>query len=753
MAEKAHSNKIDMNRYLDAMTGTDEDDQIEQEQKAYDITRDGDPTTTGGLWSEEIAAFADMQTIEALFFSEDWVFIVVDLISQKISSQPLLVMRKIMEGGTERTEYADNHPINDIIAQPNEFQDYHSWMYNYVTQYTLLGNAINWYSKSTKQLVTLRTSQISLDFDAKGSISQYLVMEHNEENPLSVARDKALRFKASEIIHTRRPNPVSLIWGLSPFVAGRKSILFNRFSTDYLNSFYLKQATPGMVLEVGDTVNEAKAIRQLRSFEMAYTGRRNQRRTMILPKGIKATQQTHSIADQRISELVNMNRETILALLKIPKHELGLQDSGSLGSEEYKTALRNFWEATLIPSMRMIEGSLNKFFAPMLGESFFFQFDLDNVEALKDDLMRKTEIAAKMLAAGLSINEIRERIWEVEASSDPKADEPYVLVQQQPSFGQQTLSVSPLQSTEEKAIVEIEDKQIDSAELKLKSIVSSRKSGWLESVTKSLEDIAEGKEGQHFEGVVLETLTSMTDVALPLIRKNLVETKATDIPSKSKLRKDIKNAFDNFEEVWVDEYITTLDSTVELGYDQQLDLIFNAPDKEKIEALRRQTAQGRKQILEARGLESFDQVSKTHTDRIMREIIKGSEKNEPISDIIRRVAETFGKPENMQLKAQMIARTETLTAVSIGQAGLMNNAKEVIPGLRKAWLNVGDDGRVRDTHKDKSQGGVSGEIVGVDEEFSNGLRYPRDLQATDGADVINCRCTLITLPPGEDLNE
>ena len=37
---------------------------------------------------------------------------------------------------------------------------------------------------------------------------------------------------------------------------------------------------------------------------------------------------------------------------------------------------------------------------------------------------------------------------------------------------------------------------------------------------------------------------------------------------------------------------------------------------------------------------------------------------------------------------------------------------------------------------------VSGEIVDADEEFSNGLRWPRDTNSEDAAEVINCRCTL-----------
>jgi uncharacterized protein with gpF-like domain len=242
----------------------------------------------------------------------------------------------------------------------------------------------------------------------------------------------------------------------------------------------------------------------------------------------------------------------------------------------------------------------------------------------------------------------------------------------------------------------------------------------------------------------------MAEVAEPIIKKNLVEMKAASMPSKTKLKKDLTKAFDSFEESWVDEFTTTLSSTVDLGYKSQLEMIFNEKDKEKIQALRKRDANRRRLLLEERGIESFASISKTHTERIMSAITDGVKKGETIGQITKRVAETFADPIAMRGKAETIARTETLTAASIGQGAAMINAREVIPGLKKAWLNA-DDARVRDAHLDKSQGGVSGEVIDSKDNFSNGLRFPRDTQADNPGEVINCRCTLVLLPPGDDL--
>lgn len=747
---------------------------FEYDEKSYDFTVQGEPGQGHNeVWSEEVKAFLDSWTLKSLFFTEDWVYITVDLAASKLSAQPLKVMTKRIINGKTILEPNDAHPLNALIAEPNPWQDYHAWCYTLFEEYFLGGNSIMWYARGNKHLVNLGFERVSLDFDPGGQINNYLFTAIPEENPAAIKKDNMMNFKPEDIIHIRRPNPNSLLWGLSPFVPGRKSILFNRYSSDYLNSFYTKGAVPGMAIEMDRSVNESVALRQLRSFELAYQGRKNMRRTLILPKGVKATPVSHNISDQKLPDLVNMNRETILALLKVPKHEVGLQTAGSLGSEEHRVALRNFWEATLIPAAEMVSGGLTKFFAKQLGENNILMFDLSNVEALKDDMMKKALLAKEMLAAGLSVNEVRQRVWEVNTFISEDADVPFVIKPPQqialPPFPQ-----IPRNEEEPESVEEIEDEpatettesdeavdnSVDNTEEKeakpleteepktlkadsLRSTISKRSAGWLISMEKAISDVAESTQRiRPALELSLETLTAMAEVVEPIIKRMLSEK--ASIPSRVRLRKAIEKAFGEFEEEWVDAFIRVLRANIDLGYDQMLGLIFNEQDKRKIEALKARGANKRRLILEERGIESFSQISKTHTERIMSQIVKGAEANETIQQIARRISATFAEPEEMLSKAMMIARTETLTAMSIGQAAAMNDAKSVIPDMKKAWLSANDD-RVRDSHAE-----VNGEVVGVNEKFSNGLAYPREPGAPAG-EVIQCRCSLVLLPPGEDL--
>lgn len=96
--------------------------------------------------------------------------------------------------------------------------------------------------------------------------------------------------------------------------------------------------------------------------------------------------------------------------------------------------------------------------------------------------------------------------------------------------------------------------------------------------------------------------------------------------------------------------------------------------------------------------------------------------------VARELARQFGFDRG---RALLIARTETTSAAGGATlAGIREGG-----ATKKGWLAVQDD-RTRESHA-----AVDGEVVGVDDPFSNGLLYPGD-NAAPPEEVCNCRCTL-----------
>jgi SPP1 gp7 family putative phage head morphogenesis protein len=131
-------------------------------------------------------------------------------------------------------------------------------------------------------------------------------------------------------------------------------------------------------------------------------------------------------------------------------------------------------------------------------------------------------------------------------------------------------------------------------------------------------------------------------------------------------------------------------------------------------------------ILQDRANLFGDSVTKTTLDKLDSTLADGIANGEGITDLSDRVSEVYD--EFPTYRSDRIARTETTYANAVGskegwrQSGVAN-ANE--------WINSGDD-LVRDEHQDEPEG-VGGEIVLLDDDFSNGYSEPCE---------PNCRCVL-----------
>lgn len=699
----------------------------------------GDQGASSDTWREEIRAILDSLTLKSLFFSEDWVYIIVDLVANKISAQNLQVMRRRVEQNTEIYSPMASHPLNGVFENPNPWQDYNSWMYNYVVELTLMGNGMNWWADASQQITTMPTELVNINLDNKCRVEGYQLMTQGDESGFC----SGIEFKPDEVVHTRRPNPSSLLWGLSPFVPGRKAVLFNRYTTDYLNQFYLRQATPGLALIMQKQVNEDVALRQLQTFESAYTGRRNARRTLVVPKGVDVKTLTHTLADQKIVDMVDKNRETIVNLLKVPKHELGIQKVGSLGSEEARLALRNFWEATLLPTMGLIEGSLTKFFRSrgLLKDDLEIKFNVSNVEALQEDKLIKAKLAKEYLESGWTVNEVRQTVYAMAATKDDDADRPFNLVRLAKNTQGLLPGAEPEEATEEGVEEEAPPEEEQAIELSLhdKKIIS-----WRDSVQKQL-DLELTRDLGKMVAETLDVYSELAVVTAGIAAESFDQLKnwetKSDKSDKERFSDKVKKAIKNIRSRWVRNNRDRLQESVEFGYETEVEAVFDPVNQDALRAIGETNVDGRRSILESRLIRAFDQLSESTTKEVFEEIENGVELGENLGDITNRILDFYG-PSKMRFRAERVSRTEVLTAVSVGQWEATQDAKQVFgEGVQKRWLTAGD-GRVRDSHA-----GLDNKTVPIDEDFENGLRYPRDATSRDAGEVINCRCTLVIIPP------
>ena len=724
----------------------------------------------GGAWAVEEKALLEMQTLKSLFYSEDWVFITVDLYASSMSSMPLKVYKSVPMGEEIEKKALPNHLVQSILDTPNKFQDKVSWVYNMAVEHILMGNVVQWWQDEVKQFVIIPSETVIINGKEK-TLDEIEYFITDREGLLT--NQPTMKFSPNQISHVKRSSPNSVYWGLSPFIPVRRSTLFNRYTGEYLNSFYQKQATPGMVIEVDKNINEEQALRLLRSFELAYTGRRNQRRTMVLPKGTKASSFVSTISDQKLVDLVNMNRETILQATKTPKHAVGLQKTGSLGSQEHKEALKWYWQASVMPGAMQITAELTRFFRAkgMLAEDESIEADSSEVEILRDDKLKKAELATSMLSTR-TFNEVRKEVWNEEPIEGgdvvrdieqlkPPPPSSYFSPPAPESESQKAIDVVTLDPhiEENKAIVQ---KRIEGLGKLFKD--KPEYAAWIEAQTKS-EDSEVDKKKKELVEMNLEFLVEAAVSSIEAFKRETTKDSKPKKVTLKALKRSIKDSLDKLKAKYVEDNTALLEETLDLGYDSKLSTIFNTEDRRAVEALKERDEEGRQRILEARSIETFKSIQSTTTDQVMREISKGFEENLTITEIQKNIASSILGDPNIEnvfeaydkglRHAETIARTETLTAVSVGQFSASKNMDEVIGDMYKVWINAGDI-RVRANpagpyaKADNDHWTLQGEAVPFDKPFSNGLMYPRDVKSNEAGEIINCRCTWLDVPK-EDL--
>lgn len=107
---------------------------------------------------------------------------------------------------------------------------------------------------------------------------------------------------------------------------------------------------------------------------------------------------------------------------------------------------------------------------------------------------------------------------------------------------------------------------------------------------------------------------------------------------------------------------------------------------------------------------------------------------ESIDKLAKRIANDTAS-SNMKSMVRY-ARTAMTGAQNSGRIEMLTRAKGMGIKVKKKWMATLDS-RTRDSHQ-----AMDGEVVDVEEKFSNGLMYPGDMGGKPG-EVWNCRCTMV----------
>jgi HK97 family phage portal protein len=325
------------------------------------------------------------------------VYACVRVISETIGSLPLHVYQRRNTGG--KTIYRE-HPLYKLLhSQPNSWQTSFEFREMMQAHFELRGNAYAYKS-----------------MDQRGNVLELLPL-HPDRVEVKQLRDMSLEYhvqlgegaervvlRQDQVFHLRGLSSNGYT-GRSTLADAREIIGVAIATQEFAGRFYKNDATPSVVLQHPGKLSKEVADRIRDSWNTAFAGSGNARKTAVLEEGMQIERLTLSAEDAQFLETRKFQRSEIAGLFRVPAHLIGDLERATFSNIEAQQI--DFVMHCIRPRLVRWEQALMRdlFVKPEL------YFPEHNVEGLLrgDAKSRFDAYAIGRNWGWLSVNEIRER--------------------------------------------------------------------------------------------------------------------------------------------------------------------------------------------------------------------------------------------------------------------------------------------------------------------------------------------------------
>lgn len=302
------------------------------------------------------------------------VYACVRVISESIAQLPLIIYKRLPNGGKQR---ATNLPLYSLLSRvPNPYMTRFEWIEMMITHILLRGNSFSQviYDKAgrTKEIFPLNPTRCKPIYKDSGDVTYQYTQE-----------DGRIRiFQSDEVLHTKGPTKDG-INGQSPISIVREAIGLAIAAEQHGSATFMNGAGIQGVLHMESNFGEGdeakEAINRLKEdFKNTYTGRENYGKVAILEDGLKFEKIGMSLEDAQFLDTRRFQKEEIASIFRVPPHMIQDLTRATFSNIEHQAL--GFVQHTLMPWMVRLELAIHK--------TFFGSSDDYIVEFLVDGLLR-----------------------------------------------------------------------------------------------------------------------------------------------------------------------------------------------------------------------------------------------------------------------------------------------------------------------------------------------------------------------------
>lgn len=653
-----------------------------------------------------------------------YVFACISKIAEKVASTEFLLSQVMNSQGDLRE--IKTHPILDLLYRPNKYMSKSEFFELLIIHLRTTGNAfiakIRNEAGQVMELWPLRPDMVTIITDPRKFIKyyQFITVDGNVVN-----------IEPSDIIHHKYSDPINPYYGLSPMLPCQPRVQTEEYATNFQRDFFLNSARPDAVLKqpagTGSKLTPDQKEELRRSFEKAHRGLGKNSKVAILEGGLEYQLISISQKEMDFIESMRFTRDDILVAFKVPKPIIAIVDDVNRANSE--TALAIFLGETIKPEVdRLVE----KMQADLIDSDYGPDFVLGYVDPTPENKELKLAEYQNGLQNGwLLINEVREMEGRPPVTGGWQLYLPF--------------GVTPVGGIEPKAIGTIGGKTRDEAigEREVKRFDFKGKHSLYQKFLHK----------EMIEKTTKEIKEKMLKTKKPLLTTQESKDAYADVVNKAidskakRLSTDTTKFMDEQKKRVLEKFDSNVKSKRHKAIDLVREEIFNTTEENKltmdfilpyiqnflVEAGKESLAlvAPQKDFRSTASIESYirrrsqqfaKEVNNTTLQGLEDSLAEGINAGESVAKLRERVEAVYS--DFPVFRSDMIARTESTAS---NNEGAVEGFKQSEVVNAKEWITSGD-GRVRPEHQQ-----VGGEIVGLDEAFSNGLKFPNE---------PNCRCVV-----------
>ena len=227
----------------------------------------------------------------------------------------------------------NEHPLLELLAQPNAYQDGYSLRENLVSHLLLYGNAyleidIDMDSGLPQGLFVVDPRDINIHWNSITKEPQKYIIQNGQGHMRTIAAT-CKKNQSSRILHLRLFNPANNWFGLSPVESLYTSLqLYDLIAEQNISSIKNLASPSGLLKIKKDFLNETEMV-QLREEFQQFMGPKNANGTIMLLQGDFEWQPIKQDADVDFSKGREIIAEEIAAVYGMPDVMIHSRNSGS----------------------------------------------------------------------------------------------------------------------------------------------------------------------------------------------------------------------------------------------------------------------------------------------------------------------------------------------------------------------------------------------------------------------------------------